>query len=53
VTAIRLAIAPLPAIALVIGMLCTWRFPITKAKHAEILRQLMERRMKPAACKNS
>jgi len=53
VTAIRLAIAPLPAIALVIGMLCTWRFPITKAKHAEILRQLMERRMKPAPCENS
>jgi GPH family glycoside/pentoside/hexuronide:cation symporter len=43
VTAIRLAIGPLPAIALLIGMLCTWRFPINKAKHAEILRQLEER----------
>jgi GPH family glycoside/pentoside/hexuronide:cation symporter len=44
VTAIRMAIGPLPAIALIIGMICTWRFPITKAKHAEILRQLAERR---------
>jgi glycoside/pentoside/hexuronide:cation symporter, GPH family len=43
VTAIRLAIGPLPAIALILGMLCTWRFPINKTKHAEILRQLAAR----------
>lgn len=43
ITAIRLSIGPLPAIALIIGMFCTWRFPINKAKHAEILRQLAER----------
>lgn len=42
-SAIRLAIGPLPALALILGMLCTWRFPIDKAQHAEILRQLAER----------
>lgn len=42
--AIRLAIGPLPALALVIGMLFAWRYPITKAKHAEILRELAARR---------
>ena len=48
-TAIRLAIGPLPAVALLLGMFCTWRFPITKAKHAEILRQLAERNASAAS----
>ncbi len=42
--AIRLAIGPLPAVALLIGIVLTWRFPIDKAKHAEILRELATRR---------
>jgi len=43
-TAIRIAIGPLPAVALIIGMICAWKFPITKAKHIEILRELAERK---------
>lgn len=43
-TAIRIAIGPLPAVALIIGMICAWKFPITKAKHVEILRELAERK---------
>ncbi|MDD5200695.1 MAG: MFS transporter [Terrimicrobiaceae bacterium] len=42
-TAIRIAIGPLPAVALLLGMFFAWRFPITKAKHAEILRKLAAR----------
>lgn len=42
--AIRLLIGPLPALAILVGMFFAWRFPITKKKHAEILRQLVERR---------
>jgi GPH family glycoside/pentoside/hexuronide:cation symporter len=51
--AIRICVGVLPAIAIVIGLIFAWRYPITKAKHAEILRQLVERRMKPASCENS
>lgn len=43
-TAIRIAIGPLPAVAILIGMLFAWRFPITKEKHAEIRRQLAGKR---------
>ncbi|MGC1479531.1 MAG: MFS transporter [Chthoniobacterales bacterium] len=43
-TAIRIAIGPLPAAALVLGMLLTWAYPITKARHAEILAELARRR---------
>lgn len=42
--ALRIAIGPLPAIAIVAGLWFAWRFPITKEKHAEILRLLAERR---------
>lgn len=42
--AIRLAIGPLPALALVLGLILAWWFPITKARHQEILRQLAARR---------
>jgi sugar (Glycoside-Pentoside-Hexuronide) transporter len=47
-TAIRIAIGPLPAVAILIGMLFTWRFPITKEGHAEIRRQLAARRAQVA-----
>jgi GPH family glycoside/pentoside/hexuronide:cation symporter len=46
-TAIRLAIGPLPAIALLFGIFFAWLYPITKAKHAEILRQLAQRHAAP------
>jgi len=42
--AIRLAIGPLPGVVLLIGLFFAWIYPITKAKHAEILAQLAERR---------
>lgn len=43
-TAIRFAIGPLPAAALIVGMILTWRYPITKVRHAEILAELALRR---------
>jgi GPH family glycoside/pentoside/hexuronide:cation symporter len=43
-TTIQISVGLLPAIAIVIGLWFAWRYPITKAKHAEILRQLAERR---------
>lgn len=42
--AIRIAIGPLPTISLLLGMFLTWKYPITKERHAEILRALDERR---------
>jgi len=42
--AIRLAIGPLPAVAIVIGIFLVWKFPITKEKHNEIRRQLRKMR---------
>lgn len=42
--AIRFAIGPLPAISLLIGIALTAIYPITKARHAEILRELAARR---------
>jgi glycoside/pentoside/hexuronide:cation symporter, GPH family len=42
--AIRIVVAPLPAIALIIGVILTYFYPITQAKHAEILLKLSERR---------
>jgi GPH family glycoside/pentoside/hexuronide:cation symporter len=40
---IRICVGVLPAIAILAGLYFAWRYPITKAKHAEILRQLAER----------
>ena len=42
--AIRIAIAPLPTVFLVIGLVLTYFYPITKEVHADILRQLKERK---------
>jgi GPH family glycoside/pentoside/hexuronide:cation symporter len=42
-SAIRIAIGPLPAAALLVGILLAWLYPITKARHAEILAQLAHR----------
>ena len=41
--AIRIAIGPLPTIALIIGMILTYFYPITREVHAEILLKLKER----------
>lgn len=42
--AIRIAIGPLPALAIVLGMVCAAIYPISRTRHAEILRQLALRR---------
>ncbi|MDX2272834.1 MAG: MFS transporter [Cyanobacteriota bacterium] len=42
--AIRIAIGPLPALALILGSLLAVFYPITRQKHAEILQQLEQRR---------
>lgn len=45
IAAIRIAIGPLPVVAIIIGLIVAWRFPITKERHAEILRELEARRL--------
>lgn len=42
--AIRVAIAPLPTVFLVLGIVLAYFYPITKEKHAEILLKLKERK---------
>ncbi|MBD2483731.1 MFS transporter [Planktothrix sp. FACHB-1365] len=42
--AIRFAIGPLPTMILIIGMIFTFLYPITKEVHADILLQLSERK---------
>lgn len=42
--AIRVCVGILPALAILAGLYFAWRYPITRQKHAEILRQLAERR---------
>ncbi len=39
-TAIRIAIGPLPAGALLVGLVFAWFYPITKSRHAQILAEL-------------
>jgi GPH family glycoside/pentoside/hexuronide:cation symporter len=43
--AIRVAIGPLPTIALILGLVLAYFYPITKEFHAQILLQLHERRL--------
>ena len=42
--AIRIAIGPLPTIALIIGLVLAYFYPITREAHTEILMRLAERR---------
>ena len=42
--AIRIAIAPLPTIVLILGLILAYFYPITKEKHAEIRLKLQERK---------
>jgi glycoside/pentoside/hexuronide:cation symporter, GPH family len=44
--AIRLAIAPIPTICLIVGIVLAYLYPITKEYHAEIRLKLQERRSK-------
>ncbi len=46
--AIRMLIGPFPAALLVISILLAWRFPINRAKHAELRARLAEMRQKDA-----
>ena len=46
--AIRIAIAPLPTVFLIIGLVLTYFYPITKEVHADIVRQLKERKDREA-----
>jgi GPH family glycoside/pentoside/hexuronide:cation symporter len=44
--AIRVAIGPLPTLALLLGLVLAYFYPITREKHAEILLQLRERQQR-------
>jgi GPH family glycoside/pentoside/hexuronide:cation symporter len=46
---IRVCVGILPAIAILVGLWFAWLYPITKAKHAEILRQLAARGARTSA----
>ncbi len=43
-TAIRVAIGPLPTVALILGLVLAYLYPITREVHAEIMLKLYERR---------
>lgn len=43
--AIRIAIGPLPTVALILGLILTYFYPITREVHAEILLKLRERKL--------
>jgi GPH family glycoside/pentoside/hexuronide:cation symporter len=43
-TAIRIAVGPLPTICLIVGLVLTYFYPITRQMHAEIMLQLQARR---------
>jgi GPH family glycoside/pentoside/hexuronide:cation symporter len=43
VFAIRIAIGPLPTLALICGLILAYFYPITREVHAEILLKLKER----------
>ena len=47
-TAIRLVIGPLPGIALLLGLVACWFYPITKKRYRTILRKLESRSMRSA-----
>ncbi|NJN18918.1 MAG: MFS transporter [Oscillochloris sp.] len=42
--ALRWMIGPVPTVILLIGIFLVWRYPLTKARHAEILATLAERK---------
>lgn len=44
--AIRLAIGPIPTVALILGLVLAYFYPITREVHAEILLKLQERKLR-------
>ena len=48
ILAIRVAIGPLPSVFLICGLILAFFYPITRKRHAEILKQLHERKGLPA-----
>lgn len=46
ITAIRVSIGPLPTVALIIGLILVYYYPLTREKHTEILLKLRERKLK-------
>lgn len=42
--ALRWLIGPVPTVMLILGMLLVWRYPLTRQRHAAILRELEQRR---------
>lgn len=47
--AIRVAIGPIPTICLILGLILAYFYPITEAKHQEVLLKLAERRKHSSA----
>ena len=48
VDAIRLAVGPVPTISLILGLVLTYFYPITKEVHAEVMLKLAERKRNAA-----
>lgn len=46
--ALRLLMGPLPALLLTLSLVAAWFFPLTKARYAEVCRQLAARRSAPS-----
>jgi GPH family glycoside/pentoside/hexuronide:cation symporter len=42
--ALRWMVGPLPGLVLIVGMLLVYRYPITRARHAEVLAELAKRK---------
>lgn len=47
-TAIRLAIGPMPAVCLVLGLVAAWFYPLSRERHAELRKALEAKRMEAA-----
>jgi GPH family glycoside/pentoside/hexuronide:cation symporter len=42
---LRILMGPIPAVLLCLGILSAFRYPLTREQHAEIVRELEERRI--------
>ncbi len=51
--AIRFAMGPVPAVALILGLICVYFYPITKEKYAEICKQLEKRHAEQIAAQSN
>ncbi|MEH1919490.1 MFS transporter [Nostoc sp.] len=48
--AIRVAVGPIPTVCLILGLVLTYFYPITREMHAEIMLKLKERQEKRESC---